>query len=380
MICADEVCVVAEGSVVTCPPSDTTCLVSACDPATGACVTTPAVDGTPCTDGDLCTLVDVCQDGACLGGAPWTCDDGDPSTQDGCDPATGCYPTPIPDCGPGCGDDTCGAGETCETCPLDCGPCGDECGDTQCTGAETVLSCHADCAPWWMNASAPQGFHGAAFMADIGSCTGCHGADLAGGVKSCELCHPGWKTSCTFCHGGADNQTGAPPADVAGSATAPAVGAHSVHVEATTKSGALGCAVCHAVPADALSPGHVDGDGQAEVALDDCAGGTWAPGTGTCSSVYCHGSGASPSAGGSAAWGGGTLGCQSCHSNAGLGGAHGLHLAFGFNCSSCHDVNGTVFTDPATHADCTKDVKGSMGYDPGAKTCSTAGCHGVKTW
>ena len=430
MICVDDACVIDGGAAVACPPSGSSCLVTACDPATGACVSTPAMEGTPCTDGDLCTLVDVCQGGACLGGSPWTCDDGDPCTQDQCDPAAGCTSSPIPNCGLGCGDGDCNGAETCGTCPADCGACpavcgdgdcngaetcdtcpadcgacptvcGDGacegaetcgscpadcgacvqvCGDGDCNGSETVLSCHADCAPSWMNSAAPSGFHGAAFMDDATSCGACHGATLTGGVKSCETCHGGWKTDCTFCHGGMANQTGAPPWDLQGMASSGAVGAHTVHVTATAKSGALGCSLCHAMPANALTPGHIDGDGQAEVVLSDCAGGTYDPASGSCSSVYCHGNGSTTSTGGSATWTGGALGCQSCHTDGGLGGKHALHLGFGFNCSSCHNLNGATLAAPATHADCTKDVKAAVGYDPAAKTCSTAGCHGTKTW
>ena len=403
MFCVDATCQIDPDSMVTCPPSSSICLMSTCEPVSGACVTIPAADGTPCTDGDLCTLVDVSVGGACVGGASWFCDDGDLCTEDHCDGASGCESTPIPNCGVGCGDDLCTGDETCDSCaldcglcplvcgdgdcsddetcgdcPADCGTCPDVCGDASCSGEETVLTCHADCAPWWMNPTAAENFHGAAFLADSGSCGMCHGANLNGGVQSCESCHGGWKTNCTFCHGGIDNQTGAPPSDLLDAVSSGAVGAHSVHVEVTAKSGALGCAICHAVPLSALTPGHIDGDGQAEVSLSDCAGGIYA--SGSCSSVYCHGDGSTPSAGGAAVWSGGSLGCQSCHTDGGLDGKHGLHLSFGFGCSSCHEVSGTTFANPSTHADCNKDVKAGQGYDSATKTCSSASCHGAKTW
>jgi len=43
-----------------------------------------------------------------------------------------------------CGDQVCGAGETCSSCPEDCGLC-PWCGDDVCNGAETCVSCRGDC-------------------------------------------------------------------------------------------------------------------------------------------------------------------------------------------------------------------------------------------
>jgi len=55
---------------------------------------------------------------------------------------TGC-PVPVADT---CGDDVCGASETCETCAQDCGVCNEPtCGDDACNGDETCATCAADC-------------------------------------------------------------------------------------------------------------------------------------------------------------------------------------------------------------------------------------------
>ncbi|KXZ51752.1 hypothetical protein GPECTOR_11g198 [Gonium pectorale] len=43
-----------------------------------------------------------------------------------------------------CGDGTCGADETCSSCPQDCGNC-TRCGDGTCSGGETCLTCLEDC-------------------------------------------------------------------------------------------------------------------------------------------------------------------------------------------------------------------------------------------
>lgn len=64
-------CVLREGSVVECPPSENPCMQSMCKPATGLCVELPGPDGTSCDDGDPCTGADQCLDGTC---APGTLD------------------------------------------------------------------------------------------------------------------------------------------------------------------------------------------------------------------------------------------------------------------------------------------------------------------
>ena len=78
--------------------------------------------------------------------------------------------------------------------------------------------------------------HGAQAAHDLSTCKACHGDDLNGGSSnvSCNQCHSGWKTSCTFCHGGTDNSTGAPPRSVGGSdaTTDEGVGAHTSHLTA----------------------------------------------------------------------------------------------------------------------------------------------------
>ena len=49
---------------------------------------------------------------------------------------------------PGCGDLTCGGGESCVDCPVDCGPCEASCdpdGACDATAGETCMACPADC-------------------------------------------------------------------------------------------------------------------------------------------------------------------------------------------------------------------------------------------
>ncbi len=141
------------------------CTVDACDPATGACATTPEADGAPCDDWNPCTSSDACQAGICVGtGNTCQCtsdgdcavlEDGDlcngtfkcagntcvldantvvacnpagdtACQQTACDPATGqCVPTAAPDGAPCDDQDACSqedqcAGGLCIGVALDC--------------------------------------------------------------------------------------------------------------------------------------------------------------------------------------------------------------------------------------------------------------------
>ncbi|HEY3446775.1 MAG TPA: CxxxxCH/CxxCH domain-containing protein [Myxococcales bacterium] len=238
--------------------------------------------------------------------------------------------------------------------------------------------------------------HGPQAEANISTCQFCHGQDLNGAAPapSCNQCHNGFRTNCTFCHGGTDNQTGAPPETVAGltATTERAVGAHSAHVGALSKlAKPIGCNECHAVPTDALTPGHMDNAvtlSFGTIAKSKGATPAFDTASATCSSVYCHGAKmAAPS---------GTLttpqwtkvdgtqdACGTCHgkpptgsftnaSYSGDGGSNtfshqaGLHLTY--RCSACHpgmDANNNL-TDPTLHVD------GKTDLTTNAKGC---GCH-----
>src|SRR5512137_567672 len=66
---------------------------------------------------------------------------------------------------------------------------------------------------------------------------------------------------CTYCHGGVDNQTGAPPKDLRGqtATTARGVGAHTAHVQAGPVAGAFGCVQCHPEVTELTTPTHLNG-------------------------------------------------------------------------------------------------------------------------
>jgi predicted CxxxxCH...CXXCH cytochrome family protein len=163
--------------------------------------------------------------------------------------------------------------------------------------------------------------------------------------------------SCVNCHGGLDNDTGAPPTDSKGSATGPAVGAHTVHVQA-----GVSCDSCHAVPDRFGAPGHPNG--VADVTFGGlAAAGTvedrtrtgppqYAAATQTCSSVYCHGG--TLDAGGTAtapSWGQTLTACGTCHSFPPP--SHAIYLNQGLTCSQCHalSVEADNFTLKPAHLD-----------------------------
>ncbi|MEN0063486.1 MAG: hypothetical protein AAGA48_15145 [Myxococcota bacterium] len=149
--------------------------------------------------------------------------------------------------------------------------------------------------PGWAEPEA----HGlAANLQTDGDCRSCHGADLLGGSGvSCDECHePGWRTNCTYCHGGVDNVTGAPPEDIDNSPVSLAFAPHTTHVTGGVAYShpAYGCSSCHAQRIDVLTPGHIFDDVTPGYGELDYTGGLSPVATylgGTCANVYCHGSG-----------------------------------------------------------------------------------------
>jgi len=155
----------------------------------------------------------------------------------------------------------------------------------------------------------PEGFdspdkHGYAFYDDKESCKDCHGEKYTGGLSgiSCDDCHnsQNWRTDCTFCHGGTDNSSGAPPAGVRDedSTSMLAVGAHTIHLEDQGLSSGLcglchikmDCSFCHIKPTSFKDEGHIDGLPGAEVHISSATGSKarYDSATGTCSAVGCH--------------------------------------------------------------------------------------------
>ena len=120
------------------------CQKAACDPENCSCVIQQAFEGEPCDDGDKCTLTDLCESGACLGGDPQVCVDGNECTQDTCDSQKGCVFIFVSDA---CDDgNPCTTENTCEEGVCGKGiptPCDD---DNPCTlnGCSPAVGCTFD--------------------------------------------------------------------------------------------------------------------------------------------------------------------------------------------------------------------------------------------
>jgi hypothetical protein len=83
-------------AVVACAGCDdgNPCTTDACD-AAGSCTHAPVADGTSCGAGDPCHGSGRCNAGACVAGAPVSCDDGNACTVDSCDATEGCRHAPL---------------------------------------------------------------------------------------------------------------------------------------------------------------------------------------------------------------------------------------------------------------------------------------------
>lgn len=234
--------------------------------------------------------------------------------------------------------------------------------------------------------------HGPEAKQQVQVCVDCHGSTLEGegAALSCDSCHPaGWRTDCVYCHGGGDNQTGAPPVHLSGvdegegSTFAP----HSAHVQDTEWHAAFDCVLCHPTPTDVLSSGHIfvgdDTPGSVEVDFSGsyASGSEW-NGDGLCSNVYCHGNGADLR--GEKGHVGELDQCGvSCHSTADfeamepLGGEHGEHTRRNVGCAECHQSvidAGNQIIGLSLHVNGSVDVELSedLGWD--GSTC-TGSCH-----
>ncbi len=181
---------------------------------------------------------------------------------------------------------------------------------------------------------------------------------------------------CTRCHGGVDNQTGAPPGSLRGegkdgTTSAMGVGAHSAHVQAGALAGAFACAACHPDP----RAGSKHLDGQVEVSFDgfahEPAAAAPAPefdaAAGTCASVYCHGAFRGGNGGNTPVWnrvGQGQAACGSCHAAP----PPAPHPASG-DCGRCHSGYTAGSVNLATHVNGKIDLDGlactSCHGDPG---------------
>lgn len=231
------------------------------------------------------------------------------------------------------------------------------------------------------------------------TCTDCHGADLTGGAGlSCDTCHvPTWRTDCTFCHGGLDNSTGAPPESIRDEEVDTAFGAHTRHVEQNTHA-AFDCTQCHVKPTSVTSSGHFLDSTPAEAEVTFTAGlssaASWSSSAKSCSNLYCHGNGQGNN--GSVTVADAPLSCDSCHPDQTSGrdawdrmsGSHEDHLREGVTCQECHNdttTNGTSIATPSLHVNGDPDIAFSgSGISRNSAGACTGTCHSVShsydTW
>jgi predicted CxxxxCH...CXXCH cytochrome family protein len=241
--------------------------------------------------------------------------------------------------------------------------------------------------------------HGPSMKQQKEDCRECHGADLTGGTSnvSCDGCHAGptqsaWRTNCTFCHGGMENQTGAPPRNLDGTDLIGPFPAHTAHVTGSDIANAYDCVQCHTKANDVLSPGHAFDDTPGEAENDYGAG--LSPQTvftradGTCTNNYCHGSGRVDDGQIQAA--AVSLPCSGCHPTqesgaVGWGTMSGPHITHmndpTMNCATCHGqttTDGLTIASKDLHINGKRDVQitePGFQYDQVSQTC-TGSCHG----
>ncbi len=212
----------------------------------------------------------------------------------------------------------------------------------------------------------------------------------------CLVCHGSGIEVCTMCHGGTDNQTGAPPKGLRGeiSTTLLAVGAHTTHVEGSYVSNPFECTDCHIVPSGFTSPGHYDPDSVAELYWSLLAGNAsvWDRNARTCSQTYCHGNFDGGYSTNAPNWTGPSQSlCGSCHDVGNnpddLKGEHKKHVdGEGFDCQLCHSTvvdSWLNIIGKDKHVDGVYDVSFSTGqgtFNNG--TCSNLpnGCHDSEQW
>lgn len=224
------------------------------------------------------------------------------------------------------------------------------------------------------------------------ACVSCHGTDLNGGSVgvSCDACHDaGWRTDCTFCHGGTDNTTGAPPVDIDNQTTDLAFAVHTAHVTEGDHP-AYDCVQCHVKPADVTASGHfLNADATAGVAEVDFHAGVSGSGSyssGSCTTSYCHGNGQSSNG---TVTDTSTVSCGSCHAVKSSGesaidrmsGEHHTHVwDKGYGCENCHAsvvAAGDTIVGPTHHVDGTVDIQLVDGMTWSGSTC-TGTCHGER--
>lgn len=212
-------------------------------------------------------------------------------------------------------------------------------------------------------------------------------------LAACDTARPvassgNGQSACTVCHGDANRpedvalNRAAPPVGVAGGGGG---GAHLAHLHGGAFRGPVACSDCHVVP---TLTSHADGS--VAITFSPLAGAnpSYDPGTGTCSSVYCHGATLSGGPAASPPWSStAALDCSSCH-----GYPPPNHAPTSTNCSTCHPgtvrADGSIDVANGLHVNGTVDAAGAV-HAPGwenpdqhgraanADLASCQACHGA---
>ncbi len=269
------------------------------------------------------------------------------------------------------------------------------------------------------NPSELQGLHGLHISSFGLTCNDCHAGvvDVGNNITNrslhvngvvdtatanpttCSDCHAPAPASCTYCHGGIDNQTGAPPKGLRGetATTTIAVGAHTKHMNGSALAAPLRCSDCHTSYTLVTDPGHFAADSTAEVVWGNFAnrsgGASWSRSTRTCANTYCHGNFAGGIVANSPVWTSASqAACGSCH-DVGIHpslllGRHLEHAGEGVACYRCHYAtlnSSDVISNPNAHVNGIFDVRfwtGTGSWNPASNSCNPpgGGCHGRESW
>jgi subtilisin-like proprotein convertase family protein len=109
-ICTDGTCA---GTARDCSDASV-CTADSCNEVSDECANMPVADGTACDDGAYCTVAETCVGGACGGGNPRNCSDGNQCTDDSCDDGNDACVNANSAGGTICDDGAyCTVGETC---------------------------------------------------------------------------------------------------------------------------------------------------------------------------------------------------------------------------------------------------------------------------
>ncbi len=216
--CGDGVCVIEEEGCYSCPGDCGECPDGPGSSCSGLC----GYNTESCYCDELChPYADCCAD-VCLACPTLPGCSSDQCGNGACDEGESCYSCPG-DCGDCnlCGDTFCGEQETCQSCPADCGPC-EECGDGECVAAEDCYSCPPDCGycPECGDGICGEMENCFACPDDCGECVGNCGDGECGANETCNTCAEDCGECCGdgTCDGGAGEDCVSCPEDCADSA------------------------------------------------------------------------------------------------------------------------------------------------------------------